>query len=330
MHRINPVSSKSELALDISNTSGLGAHITTLDANHGVLLAGTFIGEYYLKNIDSDQKRTFSYGNITPNYSGITNHIQIHLPRRSGGPVAAISSNDEGFRVMDLTTEKFIMEAKYRFSLNCSRVSPDGRLRVMVGDDFRAMVTDVETGQIQQELAGHRDFGFACDWSDDGWTIATGFQDKGVKIWDARRWCNANGIGTPLCTIRSEMSGVRNLRFSPVGSGPRVLVAAEEADYVNMIDAQTFRTKQTVDIFGETGGVAFTNDDQNLNVLVSDQHRGGLLQLERCGGGPEPYWDNSWRRYPDGLSWRNNRDNGLNREKSYSRPPISSDTMALF
>ena len=72
---------------------------------------------------------------------------------------------------------------------------------------------------------------------------ATGFQDKSIKIWDARRWTNSRGVATPVCTLRSEMAGVRALKFSPVGSGKRVLVAAEEADFVNIIDAQTFQAK---------------------------------------------------------------------------------------
>lgn len=329
---MNPVSGKTELFLNNSDVTGLGAVISTLDAKHGVLMAGTFNGEYYLKNLYTEDKKDYSDGQITPNLGGITNHIQIHKPRRSSSPIAAISSNDEGFRVMDLATEKFLLQTRYRFALNCSSISPDGRLRAMVGDDFKVIISDADTGQIQQELAGHRDFGFSCDWSDDGWTVATGFQDKGVKIWDARRWCDSRGISTPLCTIRSEMAGVRNLRFSPVGSGPRVLVAAEEADIVNIIDAETFGTKQTLEVFGEIGGIAFTNEGQDLNVLVSDRSRGGLLQLERCGLGPEPYFRNSWRRFTDPKTdeWCYQLDNDAHKYERYRRKPVSIDAVAIF
>lgn len=332
VNHMNPVSGKTELFLNNSDVTGLGAVISTLDANHGVLMAGTFNGEYYLKNLYTEDKKDYSDGQITPNLGGITNHIQIHKPRRSSSPVAAISSNDEGFRVMDLATEKFLLQTRYRFALNCSSISPDGRLRAMVGDDFKVIISDADTGQIQQELAGHRDFGFSCDWCDDGWTVATGFQDKGVKIWDARRWCDSRGISTPLCTIRSEMAGVRNLRFSPAGSGERVLVAAEEADFVNIIDAQTYHTKQTIDVFGEIGGIAFTNGGQDLNVLVSDRSRGGLLQLERCGVGPEPFFNNSWRRFTDRDTdqWRYRVDENAHKHEPYRRRPTSIDKVAIF
>ncbi|KAH6961487.1 WD40-repeat-containing domain protein [Fusarium avenaceum] len=329
---INPISGKTELKLNNSHIHGLGGLISTLDVNYGVMFAGTFNGEYYLKRLDSEDKKDYSEGHITSSMGGITNHVQIYQPRQSSAPVAAISSNDEGFRVLDLTTEQFLTQSRYLFPLNCSRISPDGRLRVMVGDDFKVLITNADSGEIQQELSGHRDYGFSCDWSDDGWTVATGFQDKGIKIWDARRWCDSRGVSTPLCTIRSEMSGVRNLRFSPVGSGERVLVAAEEADYVNIIDAQTFYNKQTVDIFGEIGGVAFTNDGQDLNVLVSDRDRGGLLQLERSGLGPEPYFHNSWRRYHDSGSdsWRYRSDEYSHLGEPSHRNPISTDALAIF
>lgn len=292
INRINPITEETDLALNSEHTS-IAAMISTLDANHGVLMAGTFGGEYCLKNLDSEDPKNCCDGSITNDPNGISNHMQIYLPRGSGSPVAAVSSNDYCFRVMDLSTETFISKTRFPFALNCSAVSPDRRLRVMVGDNLNVLIVDAEKGEVQQRLSGHRDYGFACDWSDDGVTVATGFQDKGVKIWDARWWCNSQGVPMPVATLRSEIAGVRGLRFSPVGSGPNVLVAAEEADFVNIIDAQTFETKQTVDIFGEIGGIAFANDGQELNILCCDRHRGGLLQLDRCG---LPFHGNAYRR----------------------------------
>jgi hypothetical protein len=285
--RLNMVSRAPDLVMSTRDFPTMGAALSTLDAACGVLMGGTFGGDYYLKSLDCEDKSKFTEGQITSDFSGITNHIKIYQPRRSCGPAAAIASNDCGFRVMDIGTEHFISETMYPFALNCSALSPDHRLRVLVGDSSEVLITNAETGEVLQELKGHRDYGFSCDWSEDGRTVATGFQDRGVKIWDARRWCNSSGISTPLCTIRSEMASVRGLRFSPLGSGKPVLVAVEEADYVNVIDAQTFASKQTIDVFGELGGVAFANDGQDLNILCCDKHRGGMLQLQRCGRRPE-------------------------------------------
>ncbi|KAF1730166.1 putative WD repeat-containing protein C2A9.03 [Beauveria bassiana] len=282
--RMNLASGKSETFMNTRDFPAAGAVISTVDADCGVLMCGTFNGEYCIKRLDAPEKHAYTEGQITSDPGGITNHIKIHKPRRSCGPAAAIASNDHGFRLLDLETQTIVQEKRYPFALNCTAVSPDRRLRTVVGDHFNVLITNADTGEVLQELGGHRDYGFACDWSDDGWTVATGFQDMAVKIWDARRWCNTSGQSTPLCTIRTEMAGARSLRFSPLGSGPPVLVAAEEADFVNIIDAKMFHYRQEIDVFGEIGGIAFANDGQDLNVLCCDSQRGGLLQLQRCRG----------------------------------------------
>ncbi|KAJ9157711.1 WD domain-containing protein [Pleurostoma richardsiae] len=315
VHQFNPLSGVGRMAMALSNEND-GTHVSTLAADHGVLIAGGFNGEYAMRSlnsfVDDGGKPECHEGTITTNASGITNHVKIHQPRGSSKPRAAFASNDMGFRVLDLETEKFVSESTFPYPLNCSALSPDRRLRVMVGDHRNVLITtagDESPLEILQELPGHRDYGFACDWADDGWTVATGFQDKAVKIWDARRWTKSNGTPYPLETIRTEMAGVRSLRFSPVGSGKRVLVAAEEADFVNIIDGQDFRSKQTLDIIGEIGGVAFTNDGQDLHVLCCDRVRGGLLQFERCGLGAEaghdPDREVNWRELlrQRGTSW---------------------------
>ncbi|KAG7128091.1 putative WD repeat-containing protein C2A9.03 like [Verticillium longisporum] len=195
------------------------------------------------------QDPRFTEGQVTNNSSCITNHLQIHESRHSNSPLVAFASNDQGFRVMDIATQKFTLDTKFKFPMNCTALSPDGRLRVMVGDSNSVIIACAESGGPVQWLSGHRDHGFACAWSEDGWTVATAAQDKSVKIWDA------------------QLASVRGLRFSPVGNGPPVLVAAEEADFVNIVNARTFRHKQTIDVFGEIGGVGFTDDGNELNIL---------------------------------------------------------------
>ncbi|KAK1246835.1 hypothetical protein MKX08_000637 [Trichoderma sp. CBMAI-0020] len=335
---MNTATKKTTLAMDLRAFSGMtGPAISTLDAGCGLLMSGTFGGDYFLQSLSNQNRRNYSEGQISTNISGITNHIKIYKPRRSDSPAAAIASNDNRFRLMDLRTEKFTSTFTYPFALNCSAMSPDGRLRVVVGDDLNVLITNAETGEILQKLDGHRDYGFACDWSDNGWTVATGFQDKTIKIWDARRWQNASGVTSPICTINTEMAGVRNLRFSPTGCGKPILAAAEEADYIHLIDASTFKSKQTIDIFGEIGGVAFTNDGQNLNVLCCDAHRGGLLQFERCSYGVDEPVSAGRRRPLPGDNNIINNDDGKNNECSvtwndwqHSRPPPLMDGPSIF
>ncbi|KAL2199792.1 WD40-repeat-containing domain protein [Corynascus similis CBS 632.67] len=297
IQQFNPMSGHGRAVMKLSDAPH--SQISTLAAGHGVLVAGGFGGEYMLRHLDSGEPdgTACHEGVITSSVSGITNHVAISQARTSATPLAAFASNDNYFRVLDLAKESWLSEEVHEFAPNCAALSPDRRLRVMVGDSLDVFITAAESAlpngkpDILHRLSGHRDYGFACDWADDGWTIATAFQDKTVKIWDARRFTDSAGNATSVCTIRSEMAGVRSLRFSPIGSGKRVLVAAEEADFINIIDAQTFRSKQTVDVFGELGGVSFENGGQDLLVLCCDRARGGIIQLERCSPRDESVWN---------------------------------------
>lgn len=278
VQQLNPLTGVNKVAMRFDSEAD--AQISTLTATEDILLVGSFYGDYRYRSLNTSiQDPEPTEGRLTDHISGITNHVQIHPSRHSSAPIAAFASNDFGFRLVDLTTNKIISEYMYDSAMNCSALSPDSRLRILVGDQEDALITDAETGEVLQRLQGHRDFGFACDWAADGWTVATGNQDMTIRIWDARNWRD------PVTVIRTEMSGARSLRFSPLGSGKRVLIAAEEADYIHAIDAQTFLTKQTFDLFGELGGIAFANDGQDLMALSCDPHRGGLLQLERCDAG---------------------------------------------
>ncbi|OTB06658.1 hypothetical protein M426DRAFT_54803 [Hypoxylon sp. CI-4A] len=281
----DPTTGIDKTAMRFDNHSG--AHVSTLTASDEILIAGGFYGTYHYRHLDSTRGSDIYEGQLTNHNSGITNHVQIHPSRNSHTPLAAFASNDFGFRVVDLAQNRIVSEIMYDFAMNCSALSPDMRLRVIVGDHQNVLITDAETGEILQDLEGHRDFGFACDWAPDGWTVATGNQDRSIRIWDARKWRNSKGESTSVAVVRTEMAGARSLRFSPLGSGKRVLVAAEEADFINMIDAQTFKTRQTVDIFGELGGVAFANDGNDLIALSCDLSRGGVMRLERCDAGAE-------------------------------------------
>lgn len=261
-----------------------GVQISTLAANHGVLIAGGFHGEYGMKALGQTGSKHVE-GLVADHPNCITNHIQLNLSRQGGLPEAVIVSNDNGIRTLDCTTNKFIKYHKYEHAINCSAQSPDRRLRVLVGDTCDVMICNAETGEILQKLEGHCDYGFACDWADNGWHVATGYQDKLVKIWDARMWKTSDGRANPLATIASTMAGVRSLKYSPLGSGKRVLLASEPADIISVIDAETYESKQTLDLFGEIAGTDFSPDGQSIFVGVHDDLRGGLMEFEKCGFG---------------------------------------------
>lgn len=281
-------SARKSTAMDLSNpkipslySQARGIQITTLSVGHNVLVAGGFCGEYGLLNLDSHKDSKHIQGLISEGPNSLINHILVHSTRSKNYPVAAFASNHNSLRLLDTHTNKLLSEHNYNHAINCSAISPDLRLRVMVGDTPQVYICDAESGKLLQSLDGHLDHGFSCDWADDGWTVATGNQDQQVKIWDARKWNNSQGDSCPIATVTSNMAGPRKLKFSPLGSGKRLLVAAEPVDYISIIDAESFTTQQTISLFGEICGFDFANDGQDLYVAIVDSARGGILELER-------------------------------------------------
>lgn len=63
--RLNLRSKKTDLIVNTREFPATGGVISTLDANCGVLMGGTFNGDYCLKALDSEEKNAFSGANIT-------------------------------------------------------------------------------------------------------------------------------------------------------------------------------------------------------------------------------------------------------------------------
>jgi WD40 repeat protein len=267
--------------VDLSKRLAQDGSITTIASTDDVLIAGAFEGEYAITNLSSTYGSPCTFGR-TSDYpvdtkSRIVNHMHLFSARTTYTPQAVLCSNDYRLRVLDCTTNSFTHSFLYPAAVNCSATSPDGRLRVVVGDFQETLITNAETGQPFETLNSHTDDAFACAWADDGIHVATAAQDSTIVVWDARNW------DKPLAVMTSELSVPRSLRFSPVGSGPRVLVAAEADDYINIINAQTFESKQVFDFFGPIGGIAFTRDGQSLFIANGERRFGGIVELERTG-----------------------------------------------
>ena len=263
--------------------------VSTMTASHDVVVAGGFGGQYAMQSVLAAPDTPYTLGIITEHDNSITNHIHITPSRQSGLPLAIFSSNDDTIRVLDCHTNTFIGAHSYPWPVNCAATSPDARLRLLVGDDSYPWIVEAESGTRITELKHHRDYGFACDWAPDGIHFATGNQDGVVQVFDARNW------NSPLQTIATEIGGARSIRFSPVGGGRRVLVIAEPADVVSVVDAVTWESRQRFDFLGEIGGVAITDDGGRLFVANMDDKFGGLMEFERtdfvgCGDDESRDW----------------------------------------
>jgi len=181
---------------------------------------------------------------------------------------------------------------------NCSAGSPDGRLRAVVGDFSHTLILDLAShtpGRVLERLGGHTTpIIFAGAWSDDGIHIATGGEDGTVLVYDSRRWPQ------PLVSLTCEANVPRSLRFSPLGSGGsssssngfgRTLAIAESEDIVSIVDAVSWSSKQTIDVFGSIAGIAYSESHGELFIANGDRTFGGMMRLEAWNGRRDAYQD---------------------------------------
>lgn len=280
----SPSQLQASCVMDLSDPSVFSARagdfrITSLAGADNLLIAGGYRGEYALQDLNSEHGASPIKGRVSySQQSAFTNHVHTFTNRTTSKPQAVFCSNDKHIRVLDCTTNTFVSQVLYPEIVNCAATSPNGRLRLLVGDFAGADIVDADSGRSLKQLGGHNDDAFACAWADDDIHVATAAQDGSVLVWDARNW------NQPLADIACEMTYATSLRFSPVGGGTQVLIAAEATDVVNVIDAITWDRKQVLDSMGDIAGTSFSADGSQLLVANGDRKFGGLISYERNGG----------------------------------------------
>jgi hypothetical protein len=253
---------------------GLGAvQLCTLCVKEGLAAAGGFGGELVARRLGAAEPFAAAL-RLSASENGITNAIDIY--RAPGGALRlACSNNDASVRLLDAGAG-FAPAGRFPlgWAVNCCAAQPGGRLLCAVGDDPGAVLLDPGSGRTVASLTGHADYSFAAAWHPDGVVVATGNQDRTTRVYDLR------APAAPLALLRARLGAVRSLRFSPDGA---LLAAAEAADFVTVYDAAGgYGPRQTVDLFGEIAGAAFSPDGERLWVGVADQHYASAVQLDRA------------------------------------------------
>ncbi|KAK8219857.1 hypothetical protein M8818_000831 [Zalaria obscura] len=246
------------------------------------LIAGSFTGTYALHNLSTQQTHE---GTITRAPNSITTHISIPPPHPSvhASPYALIASNDAHLRTLDLQTQTFTSRAALPASLNAAATSPDGRLRVVVGDMTEAVILDAAKGTVLQGLQGHGgEDAFCCAWAPDGVTVATGAQDGRVAVWDARNWArpvvrvDVGGVGCARSLVFTEGAG-----NSGGGASGQKLVVAEGEDVVSVFDCNDWSRRQDIEFFGAVAGCVVLEGGKEIVIANADRSVGGLMVFEQ-------------------------------------------------
>jgi WD40 repeat protein len=269
--------------------------LSTGDYYRGICLVGGLDGEYALLNMrHGAEDGSVMVGHATRASYGIINHIDIDYYAHGNEYRAVMACNDNKIRVLDVATNTFLSDPgsrahgsasgrsgersghSYPWPVNCTAMSPYGKLRVVVGDTTDVSIVDAESGQCERVLTGHEDYGFGCAWSPDGYYIATANQDRLVKVWDVRSW-------RVVTEFAARVAGYRAMRWSPVGGGSKCLLLAEPADRVCVVNATTYETMQTHEFYGEIVGLDFHGDGTGFWVANADDKFGGMMEYERRG-----------------------------------------------
>ncbi|KAF7149189.1 hypothetical protein RHSIM_Rhsim03G0014900 [Rhododendron simsii] len=251
------------------------AKVSTLAVKDRLLVAGGFQGELICKNLD---RPGVCFCTRTTDINALTNVVEIYNSQ-SGAVHVTVANNDCGVRDFDMEKLQLSKHFSFPWPVNHTSLSPDGKLRIIVGDNPEGMLVDSGTGKMVASLVGHLDFSSASAWHPDGLTFATGNQDKTCRIWDARN------LSKSVAALRGNLGSIQPIRYSSDG---RFMAMAEAADFVHVFDVKSgYDKEQEIDFFGEISGMSFSPDTESLFIGVCKPTYGGLLGVwdTRYSGG---------------------------------------------
>ncbi|KAF7147776.1 hypothetical protein RHSIM_Rhsim03G0016900 [Rhododendron simsii] len=244
--------------------------VTTLAVKDRLLVAGGYQGELICKNLD--RPGVCFCTRTTFDDNAITNVVEIYSTQ-SGAVHFTAANNDCGVRDFDMENFQLSKHFSFPWPVNHTSLSPDGKLRIIVGDNPEGMLVDSETGKMVASLVGHLDFSFASAWHPDGLTFATGNQDKTCRIWDARN------LSKSVTALKGNLGAIRSIRYSSDG---HFMAMAEPDDFVHVFYAKSgYEKEQEIDFFGKISGMSFSPDTESLFIGVCDRTFGGLLEFGR-------------------------------------------------
>uniref|UniRef100_A0A1J3FLD4 Putative WD repeat-containing protein C2A9.03 n=1 Tax=Noccaea caerulescens TaxID=107243 RepID=A0A1J3FLD4_NOCCA len=244
--------------------------VSSMAVKENLILLGGFDGELLCKCVN--QPGVAFCTRVTTEDNAITNTVDTYQSP-SGSLRLITANNDCKIRVFDAQSFTRVSEFAFRWSVNNTSVSPDGKLLAVLGDSTECLISDSQSGKVVSSLQGHKDFSFASAWHPNGLILATGNQDMTCRLWDIRNPSESFAV------LKGNMGAIRGLKFTTDG---RFLAMAEPADFVHIFDTQSgFLKSQEIDLFGEIAGISFSPDAEALYVGVADRTYGSLMEYKR-------------------------------------------------
>ncbi len=146
--------------------------------------------------------------------------------------------------------------------------SPDGKT-MAISSRVNVEQLELSTGRVTELRTGHRNNLNCVSYSPDGQMLATGSDDRSIKLWDTR-------LQQEIATLRGHTNDVKCLAFSPDG---RTLASGGQDRVIRLWDVAT--RQELFSLAGHTGIVrhaAFAPDGSTL-VTVADTADGKRAEI---------------------------------------------------
>ena len=171
-----------------------------------------------------------------------------------------LDSIDHSVRVWDSGTGEQIAELKHDHRVTSVAFSPDGR-SIASGSYNVVLVWDVDTGNQQSRLEGHRLEVGSLAFSPDGQRIVSGSDDKSVRVWDVER-------GEQIAQLEGHIRQVRSVAFSLDG---RRIASGSRDNTVRVWDSES--EGSNIQLEGHSSvvaSVAFSPDGERILSASDD------------------------------------------------------------
>lgn len=245
--------------------------LASCHVDYGLAVTGAFDSEVKVAKLVPDSTTPHQHARpvfstkISTIQNSITNHVCV-LSREK----ILCGNNDSHLTEIDLNNGGSVgRRTKFPFAVNhVSASSGDERVLCVSGDSCESLLVDTRSSQ---KLVGHLDFAFCSSWLSAN-VLCTGSQDGTCRVWDIRK------THEPLNCMGALLGAVRCAKFSNDG---RWLAFSEPADFVHVYDVHSnFASCQTIDFFGNIGGLAFSPDSSALSVAIADTMFGCLIDFQ--------------------------------------------------
>ncbi len=159
--------------------------------------------------------------------------------------------------------------------------SPDGSLLAAADVDFRVHLIDVQSGSVQQKLAGHTEVVLGLAFSPDGKVLATAGFDRTARIWDVR-------TGKEIRTLEGNNGPVFTISFSPDGNllvtGGMSLADGRRSGELILWDAHSWQPRRVLpSAKGSFETPAFSPDTKTLAIGLGMDPGAGAIQFWNLG-----------------------------------------------